>query len=288
MVGAIGSQSTAVQASGRPTEAQLANKGLALFLENGAFIQGISDELGKRDLPTQASLTKSLWASINPAGLKFVDKRDLKEAVSKLGGTPEMADALWNKLNSDKNKSLTVEEFTANQYLNDAVKGTLPKFREAIEDLRVTLESQKEANTALVLFLEDKDFLAGQVQQSAKLVPTTRGKILASLWGTVNPNKALTIGRREIEEAVLKQGGSSAQAEALWQQLKPESGNTITVGDFATNDYLVSYFKANLPKVQEAIEKQRTEQDFSPVGSNSILDSFFRKDGSGTILDFFI
>jgi hypothetical protein len=217
----------------------------------------------------------------------------VEAAVAKKGGTQRVADSLWAWLSGGK-PAINFTDFAGSRFLGDALPPRLNALKVAIGVVRDAADAAAAeakitavADKALDLFLKDKSFLQGLADQSATLVPVSRGKVLAQLWGIVNPGKAKVVTEDDLRKAILPAGGSSDAVEVLWKKLHPGGKGGITVGDFATSNYLVTTVNARLKSLQADVEDQRIKDAIAPTGSNSILDDFVTGDG-GSVLDFFV
>ncbi|MFH1159286.1 MAG: hypothetical protein V1721_10490 [Pseudomonadota bacterium] len=143
------------------------------------------------------------------------------------------------------------------------------------------------AKEALGLLLKSPDLLESLASRSFEYLPPSNKMILSTLWGLLNQDGDSEITQSDVEKAVYEVGASAAPAFALWGQMSPDYTTTMSVVDFAANEYLLDTIPSMTATVREDVEQSREESASASPVSNSLLDYIAPYGASGTILDIF-
>jgi len=131
------------------------------------------------------------------------------------------------------------------------------------------------------LLLQSSDLLQSLASQSSFYLPPTITQVLSTLWGMFNTTGSNTITEKDVEKAILSEGGKASDAHALWVQLDPKGNSEVHAVDFATNSYLLNGISSNLASVQAAVTPIQQQQGPDPSGT--LVSAFMAFGGNSDV-----
>ncbi|HTS39719.1 MAG TPA: hypothetical protein VMH84_04160 [Xanthobacteraceae bacterium] len=137
------------------------------------------------------------------------------------------------------------------------------------------------ADKDLSLLLQSSDLLQSLASQSSFYLPPTITQVLSTLWGMFNTTGSNTITEKDVEKAILSEGGKASDAHALWVQLDPKGNSEVHAVDFATNSYLLNGISSNLASVQAAVTPIQQQQGPDPSGT--LVSAFMAFGGNSDV-----
>lgn len=147
-------------------------------------------------------------------------------------------------------------------------------------------KSMTLANQALGRLVSNSDYIDTMMKYSSTYAPPPSIRVISSLWGLLNPDEKPRLTEKIVERAVLDEGGTYAEARALWEQLNPGKGEDVTAGEFAKNPYLLQALTLIYEPLHEAINETRIKAAMlNPPTTGTLLD-FYKGSGGGTLFDF--
>jgi ABC-type multidrug transport system fused ATPase/permease subunit len=139
-----------------------------------------------------------------------------------------------------------------------------------------TANALKAADKIVDTFLHDKTLLTTLADQSSTYIPPSPKKVMSVLWAMMNAGDDSFIDKSNLKTAVLKAGGGTATADALWAQINPERKSSLSVGDFSVSEYLLNIVTQNLDSIAEAVDQTRKE-NAAADNVTGLLDMFVGK-----------
>ncbi|MBU6475845.1 MAG: hypothetical protein KGL10_03330 [Alphaproteobacteria bacterium] len=127
------------------------------------------------------------------------------------------------------------------------------------------------ADKAVKLLMAGNDVVQSLSTQSTRWTPPTSAQVFSTLWALFNVNSTKIITQSDVQSGVNAEGGTIAEANALWKQLDPNNNGAVSATQFVNSPYLAAQVQANLSAVQTTVAKVQLD---NPGTSNTVLDAF--------------
>lgn len=266
-VSGISSSSTSGSASSKLSAAKSA---LGALLTSNNMLGNLGTSGSSTKTPTATQVLSELLSLINPDNARTVTKSDVQKAVTSLGGSASAASAIWSQLAPSGSNNISAAGLKNNTFLISTIHADMPKIQTSFSAYAGS--SVGIAGNTLTQLLTSSDVTQALSTQASIYQPTTTNRVYSTLWALFDVKGTHTINQKDVQQAVLAEGGKPGQANALWAQLDPSGKGSISAVAFITNKYLAQALPANLPAVQASVKT--IQQNVGPSTSTDLLGTF--------------
>lgn len=160
-----------------------------------------------------------------------------------------------------------------------AISGSSPLFPASSSSSSNTVSPTAAADKDVNLLLQSSDVQQALASQTSSYLPAKVSQVLSTLWALFNTSGASAISEKDVEKALVSEGGKTSDAHALWVQLDPKGDSTIHAADFAFNEYLAQAIGSDLASLQTSITQLQQKQ--GPTSTGGMFGAFIAL-GGGT------
>lgn len=280
MTSVSGVSSSSSTSGSTGSQLSAAKSALGALLTSNAMLGSLDTSGSSTKTPTATQVLSVLLSLINPDNARTVTKSDVQQAVTSLGGSASTASAIWSQIAPPGSNNISAAGLKNNTFLISTINADMPKIQTSFS--AYASSSLGIAGNTMTQLLTSNDVTQALSTQSSTYLPPTTDQVFSTLWALFDVNGANTINEKDVQQAVLAEGGKPSQANALWAQLDPSGNGSISATAFITNKYLSQALPANLPAVQASVKT--IQQQAGPGTSTDLLGSFLSEGGSGSLI----
>jgi hypothetical protein len=259
------------------SQLQAALNAMGGLLTSNGMLDSLSKTVAPPAKPSARQILSTLWTLFNPNNNNTLTKSDVQQAITTLGGSAAAASAIWAEISPFGINQVSKTSFDSNRFLAASINADLPAVQKAFASFSNSPVGQ--ADKAMTLLLTSNDVVSALSTQSSTYVPPTANQMFSTLWALFDVNGIKTVSQSDVQKAVIAEGGTVSDANALWKQLAPTGAGSIGATQFISSKFVQGAIVANTAAVDATVSRVQLN---SAGTSNSVLDMF--SSGSANIL----